>query len=243
MNSTNVKSDSLYEVNTWNERKDADGFGDYYDAFSLVPTVSNFRTIFGLHFFFISQLDMFTDHVDISQTFAQGKLLPGNGHNGNVYISSPPGHEEDSRYINCLPNPLWGTPPTVRACHTTMSAFLEREGCETMAFEKNMYRVVIDGHPILRGAHIDDFVIVCANRPVLDAFWKLLLETFQVTYEGPLKHYLGCEIACDLVTVAGSTTLSQKHVRQEILRSYEFWDISPRNTLIDVAFITSWETV
>jgi len=86
-----------------------------------------------------------------------------------------------------------------------------------------MWRVVIDGHRILLSAHINDFVIACANQPVLDAFRKRLLEAFEGTYEGPLKHYLGCEIDRD--HIAGTTTLPQKHYAEEILRSYEFWDI------------------
>jgi len=32
---------------------------------------------------------MFTDRVDISHAFVQGELLPGDGHNCKVYISSP----------------------------------------------------------------------------------------------------------------------------------------------------------
>jgi len=54
------------------------------------------------------------------------------------------------------------------------------------------------------------------------------LKAFEGTYEGPLEHYLGCEIARD--PVAGTTTLSQKHYAEEILRSHGFWDIPPRNT-------------
>jgi len=69
-----------------------------------------------------------------------------------------------------------------------MSAFLEKEICETVGFKKSMWRVVIDGHWILLDAHIDDFFIACANRPVLDAFRKRLLKAFEGTYEGPLKH-------------------------------------------------------
>ena len=121
-------------------------------------------------------------------------------------------------------------PSAARAWHTTISAFLEREGCETVGFEKSMWRVVIDGHQILLGAHINDFVIVCANRPVFDAFHKRLLEAFEGTYECPLEHYLGCEVARD--PVAGTTTLSKKHYAEEILRSHGFWDIPPRNTHI-----------
>ena len=88
-----------------------------------------------------------------------------------------------------------------------------------MGFKKSMRRVVIDGHWILFGARIDDFVIACANLPVLDAFRKRLLEAFKGTYEGPLVHYLGCEIARDHIT--NTTTLSHKHCAKdlEILKS------------------------
>jgi len=109
-----------------------------------------------------------------------------------------------------------------------MSAFLEKEGYETVGFEKSMWRVVIDGHRILLGAHIDDFVIACANRPVLDVFRKRLLEAFEGTYEGPFEHYLGFEIDGDPIT--GTTSVSQKHHAEEIVRSHGFWDNPPRNT-------------
>ena len=60
------------------KRQNADGVEDYDDAVSPVPAASGF----GL----AAQLDMFTDHVDISQAFVQGELLPGDGHNDKVYI-------------------------------------------------------------------------------------------------------------------------------------------------------------
>jgi len=41
---------------------------------------------------------MFTDHVDVSQAFVQGELLPGDGYNGKVHISSPAGYDEDLLY-------------------------------------------------------------------------------------------------------------------------------------------------
>ena len=69
-------------------RKGEDGVGDYDDAFSPVPAASGFRTILSL----ATQQNMFTDHVDISQAFVQGELLPGDGHNGKVNISSPSGY-------------------------------------------------------------------------------------------------------------------------------------------------------
>jgi len=109
-----------------------------------------------------------------------------------------------------------------------MSAFLQREGCETVGFEYSMWKVAIDGSRILLGAHIDDFVLACTNRQVLDAFRKRLLDTFDGTYEGRLEHFFGCEIARDFV--AGTTQLSQTHYAGEVLRTFGFWDNLPRVT-------------
>jgi len=105
------------------KRKNAEGVGDYNNAFSPVPAASGFRTILSL----ATKLDMFTDHVDISQAFVQGELLPGDGHNGKVYISAPPGYEEDPFYIYRLLKPLYGMPSAARAWHTTMSAFFKEK--------------------------------------------------------------------------------------------------------------------
>jgi len=104
--------------------KGADGVGDYDDAFSPVSAASGFRTILSL----ATQLEMFTDHVDISesQAFVQGELLPGDGHNGNVYECSPPDYEEDSRYIYRLLKPLYGMPSAARAWHTTALFWKEK---------------------------------------------------------------------------------------------------------------------
>ena len=89
-----------------------------------------------------------------------------------------------------------------------------------------MWKVTIDGHYILFGAHIDDFVLACENLPVLNVFRKRFLEAFEGTYEGPLEHYLGCEVVHDMV--AGKTQLSQKHYVEEVLRTYGYWDTPPR---------------
>jgi len=101
---------------------------------------------------------MFTDHVDIFQAFVQGELLPEDGHNGKVYISSPPGYDEDPLYVYRLLKSLYGMPSAARAWHTSMSAFLAKEVCATVGFEKSMYTITIDGACTLLGVHIDDFV-------------------------------------------------------------------------------------
>jgi len=63
---------------------------------------------------------------------------------------------------------------------------MAKEGLATVGFKKSMRTVMIDGTLILLGAHVDDFIIACANRQVLATFHAHLLDTFEGTYEGAL---------------------------------------------------------
>ena len=207
-------------------KKDDSGVGDFEDAFSSVPHASGLRLLLAI----ATQHNMHTDHVDISQAFTQGELLPGDGQNGKVYISAPPGYPEDPAYCYLLKRPLYGMPSAARAWFTTMSEFLQNEGCSKVGYEESMWQVTQNGHNIVLAAHIDDFVIACADRPTLDSFRSRLLEVFDGTYEGEIRTYLGCEITRDLDN--GITILSQKHYAEEILRTYGSWDVTPSSTIL-----------
>ena len=87
-----------------------------------------------------------------------------------------------------------------------------------------------NGHNIVLAAHIDDFVIACADRPALDSVRSRLLEVFDGTYEGEIHTYLGCEITSDLEK--GITVISQKHCAEEILLIYGSWDTVPCSTVL-----------
>jgi hypothetical protein len=97
-----------------------------------------------------------------------------------------------------------------------MSAYLKSQGCTLVGFERSMWTVVKEGHVILLTAYIDDFIIACADRLVLDEFRTALLQRFAGTYEGlgEVHTYLGCEILHDLE--AGKTLLSQKHYAEDV---------------------------
>ena len=93
------------------KKKDASGSGDFEDSFNSVPHASGLRLMLAL----ATQHNMFTDHVDISQAFVQGDLLPGDDHNGKVYISAPPDYPEDPEICYLLQKPLYGMPSAARA--------------------------------------------------------------------------------------------------------------------------------
>jgi len=78
-----------------------------------------------------------------------------------------------------------------------------------VGFENSMCRVIIDGHWILLSAHIDDFVIACANLPVLDAFRKRLLEAFRAHIKAPSNTTLDVKLP---VTPSPAPLLSLKSI-------------------------------
>jgi hypothetical protein len=153
--------------------------------------------------------DMFTDHVDISQVFTEGDLQPGDGHVGNLYISTPPGFPEDPTYCYRLLKPLNGMSSEVRAWFQTMRTFLKQESCSKVGYEESMWKTTVNGHDILLSAHIDDFLLPCRDSPTLDAFRSTLLDHFDGSYEGKIWTYLGCKIERDIVK--DITSLTQKH--------------------------------
>ena len=206
--------------------KDDTGKGDYTDAFSPVPHASGLRILLAI----ATENDMFTDHVDISQAFTQGDLQPGDGYMGNLYISAPPGFPEDPAYCYRLLKPLYGMPSAARAWFQTMSTFLKQEGCSKVGYEESMWKTNVNGHDILLAAHIDDFLLACRDRPTLDAFRARLLNHFDGSYEGEIRTYLGCEIERDIAK--GTTSLSQKHYAEEVLRTYNAWDYHPSATVL-----------
>ena len=86
------------------------------------------------------------------------------------------------------------------------------------------------GHKILLAVHIDDFIIVCADRATLDDFRLRLLKAFAGTYEGAVQTYLGCEIISERDLTKGTTRLSQTHYSIDILKTFGHWDSTPAPT-------------
>ena len=143
---------------------------------------------------------------------------------------APPGYPEDPEICYLLQKPLYGMPSATRARLKTVSVFLHTQGCTKVGYEESMWMVTSNGHQILLATHIDDFIISCAHRPTLDAFHNTSLSPFDDTTDGVIQTYLGCEIERDMST--DTTTLSQKHYTEDILRTYGFWGSLPLATIL-----------
>jgi len=105
-------------------------------------------------------------------------------------------------------------------------------GFKTVSFEKSMWCLHDANGKIMVGSHIVDFCICGTKRVCLDEFRFALLDPaksgFERTYEGPLHHYLGCAITCDLDD--GTTSLSQAHYIERVCQKYGQWNVTPPKT-------------
>jgi hypothetical protein len=154
--------------------------------------------------------------------------LPGDGYNGKVYISPSPGFTEDDGYVYQRRRPLYGMPSAARAWHTTTSPYLKSQGCALVGFERSMWCITIQGHTIFIAAHIDDFIIACADRATLDAFRQNLLARFDGPYEGEV-HTSGARLR-EILLPAVLYILSQRHFAEDVLRTFAMRDCIPALT-------------
>ena len=134
------------------------------------------------------------------------------GVNSRVFITSPPGCEEDDpEIVYEVLRPLYGIPSSARALHLTLDSWFKGEGFSNTGFETSVWFRKAGGEfggDLIVSAHIDDCLMACSDRDVLERFKKKFLSCFDGTDEGPVTQYLGCELIRDAEAKMG--TLRQK---------------------------------
>ena len=74
-------------------------------------------------------------------------------------------------------------------------------------------------------AHVDDCLICCKSIATVSKFKQELLTRFQVTDEGQVKEYLGCEVIRDRAARTGK--MVQAGYAERVLRTFGMWDCNP----------------
>jgi hypothetical protein len=204
---------------------------DYHDTFSPTPGATSARTIISL----ATAHDMELDSVDFTQAFIQADRLP-EGVNGRFFIRPPPGSPDHGRQdiVYQVLRPLYGVPSSPRALHVTLDTWFRSQGFEHVGFEESVWRRRADSRyasDIWIGCHVDDSLISCKSRPVLDQFKKDLLTRFQGTDEGPVEQYLGCQLLRDRQHRVSK--LVQTAYAERLLKTFDMWDAHPVQTPLE----------
>lgn len=178
--------------------------------------------------------DLHLHNIDLTQAFIQADKLD-EGMNGRVFMSPPPGCEEDEPgVVYEVLRPLYGIPSSARVLHLTLAKWFTEQGFKTVGFEDSVWsRPAGDryGGLLIVSAHIDDCLIACEDKATMNYFKADFLKQFDGTDEGEVDQYLGCKVIRDSST--GSITLRQKVYAEKVLRTYGMWGCSTIKTPLE----------
>ena len=160
--------------------------GDFDNAFSPVPHLAGVRTVMSI----ATAEGWKARSVDFTRGFIQADL-PKNGK--PIYISPPPGVEEEEGVVYQVLRPRYGMPHSGRCLHVTWSNWLKSEGFSKVGYEGSMW-VKNDGKDtIMISTHVDDSIVNGSSPEKLDAFINRLKSRFDATEEKDVSDFLGME--------------------------------------------------
>ena len=137
-------------------RKDENGVGDFEDAFSPVPHLAGIRAVMST----ATAQGWGARSVDFKQGFIQSDLPKGAK---PIYISPPPGVQEEEGIVYQVLRPLYGMPHSGRCLHVTWSNWLKSEGFTKVGYEGSMWAKQHEGDHILIATHVDDSIVTGSN--------------------------------------------------------------------------------
>jgi hypothetical protein len=122
--------------------------GDFDNAFSPVPHLAGIRTVMST----ATAQGWGARTVDFKQGFIQSDLPKGAK---PIYISPPPGVQEEEGIVYQVLQPLYGMPHSGRCLHVTWSKWLQSEGFTKVGYEGSMWAKKHEGDHILIATHVD----------------------------------------------------------------------------------------
>jgi hypothetical protein len=188
--------------------------GDFVNAFSPVPHASGVRTIMSI----ATEQDWDAVACDLTQGFIQADLPKGEK---TIYISPPPGVEEDPDVVYEVRRPLYGMPHSGRCLHVTWSNWLKEQGFYKVGYEGAMFAKDDGEDKILLSTHVDDSFITGSSTEKLKLFVDAINERFDATFEWNPSEYIGMEWERDRAN--RTSKLHQAAFSEKMLKAYGAW--------------------
>ena len=203
---------------------------DYDDAFAPVPRSTAHCILMSL----AAANDMQLHSMDITQAFIQACWAALPEKIATVYISPPPGYNEEPGTVYEVIKPLYGIPASARALHYTLAKWFKSRGFIQHGFKESIWiREADDNHQdtLIVSAHIDDMLCACASTPDLTAFKADFMSTFDCMDDGEVDEHLGCQIIRDWKT--HSITINQTAYANRVLKAFGFDTAHPVKTPLE----------
>ena len=228
-----AKKDAAGNIARYKARLVAQGFSqiggvDYDDTYAPVAKLASSRAIIAM----ANRLRLILHQVDIKGAYLNGVLRDDEV----LYLRHPPGYmaPDAGKRVLRLQKALYGLKQAGRRWYQTFTAILVELGFTQCSVDQAVYHKsdAAARELMVLAVHVDDCTIAASERKLVDDFKARLSKHVEVTDLGELHWMLGIEVKRD--REAGTIHLSQRSYIDSILHRFNFADLKPLSTPMDV---------
>jgi transposase InsO family protein len=228
-----VKKDAAGNIAQYKARLVAQGFSqiggiDYDDTYAPVAKLASSRAIIAM----ANRLHLILHQIDIKGAYLNGTLKDDEV----LYLRHPPGYTAPNagKQVLRLLKALYGLKQAGRRWYQTFTDILVQLGFTQCSVDQAVYHKsnASARELMVIAVHVDDCTIAASERRLVDDFKARLSKHVEVTDLGELHWMLGIEVKRN--REAGTVHLSQRSYIDSILHCFNFADLKPLTTPMDV---------
>ena len=214
---------------TYKARWVAKGFSqveglDFNELFASVAHKDSNRLFLSV----VNHLDLECDQVDITAAFLNGDLEE------TIYLNPPEGSNIGQDKVLLLRKSLYGLKQSPRCFNKRLDKWLQSQGLVPTAADPCVYTRRHNGHFLMLSVHVDDQLIACDQRSVLNDFKRALNSEFECKDSGPVSYFLGFNVIRDRANK--TLQISQQHYFTNVLEQFGMLDCNPVSTPLPANF-------
>ncbi|KAH9751535.1 hypothetical protein KPL71_014332 [Citrus sinensis] len=163
--------------------------------------------------------------LDVKNAFLDGELEE------EVYMNAPPGFEDKFRGKVCkLKKSLYGLKQSPRAWFERFTRFVRKEGYSQGQSDHTMFVKHTDGGKMaVLIVYVDDIILTGSDGDEMSRLKKHLASEFEIKDLGPLRYFLGMEVARSRMGIS----VSQRKYVLDLLEEIGMSGCRPSDTPVD----------
>lgn len=214
------KTDANDNVTRYKARLVAKGFSqipgiDFEETYAPVSRCTTFRALLSI----ASSRKMEVIHIDIASAFLNGTIKE------EIYIQQPPLFADQTKKVYRLKKCIYGLKQSANVFNETFTSHLQAIGFTPTQVDQCLYKAMIKGEnaetTVYLMLYVDDVIICCENRDVINEIINKIRNKFEVNNLGKISQFLGMKIEKDS---CGNFLISQEKFIKKIVEAVKMTD-------------------
>jgi hypothetical protein len=151
-----------------------------------------------------------------------------------IYLEPPEGSDIPLSHVLRLKKSLYGLKQSPRCFNDKLDAWLKSLGCQPAPADTCLYTHFDGDKFLMLTIHVDDQLIACNDKEMLDQSKSRLNAEFECTDHGPVSYFLGFNVVRDKEN--RKLAISQEHYLENVLDRFEMSDCKPERTPLPLNF-------